>query len=50
MDAGDTVFTLHADGHEVTVTVYGLGTLDPGEWLPGCLVGRARGASDPSDT
>lgn len=28
MDAGDTVFTLHADGHEVTVTVYGLGTID----------------------
>lgn len=29
MDAPDTVFTLHAAGHEVTVTVYGLGTVDP---------------------
>ena len=28
MDAGDTIFTLHADGHEVTVTVYGLGAMD----------------------
>lgn len=28
-DASDTVFTLHADGREVEVVVYGLGTLDP---------------------
>ena len=28
MDAGDTVFTLHAEERAVTVTVYGLGTLD----------------------
>lgn len=28
-DAADTVFTLHADGRDVTVTVYALGTLDP---------------------
>lgn len=28
-DAPDTVFTLHAGGREVTVTVYGLGTFDP---------------------
>jgi hypothetical protein len=27
MDAPDTVFTLHADGRQVTVLVYGLGTL-----------------------
>lgn len=27
-DASDTVFTLHADGREVTVTVYALGILD----------------------
>jgi len=27
MDAPDTVFTLHADGREVTILVYGLGTL-----------------------
>ncbi len=27
MDAPDTIFTLHADGREVTVLVYGLGTL-----------------------
>ncbi|MDP9467919.1 MAG: hypothetical protein M3P32_04165 [Chloroflexota bacterium] len=30
MDASDTVFTLHADGRDVTVAVYGLGTVDPG--------------------
>lgn len=35
MDAGDTVFTLHADGHEVTVSVYGLGTIDPTNGCPG---------------
>ena len=35
MDASDTVFTLHADGHEVTVTVYGLGTLDPANGCQG---------------
>jgi len=29
-DASDTVFTLHADGRDVTVVVYALGTLDPG--------------------
>jgi hypothetical protein len=28
-DAADTVFTLHADGRDVVVTVYALGTLDP---------------------
>jgi hypothetical protein len=28
-DAGTTVFLLHADGRDVTVAVYGLGTLDP---------------------
>jgi hypothetical protein len=28
-DATDTVFRLHANGDEVTVTVYGLGLLDP---------------------
>lgn len=36
-DAGDTVFTLHADGHDVTVAVYGLGTLAPGGGCPGVL-------------
>lgn len=35
MDASDTVFTLHAHGREVTVTVYGLGTLDPANACPG---------------
>jgi len=35
MDAGDTVFTLHADGHDVTVTVFGLGTIDPSIGCPG---------------
>jgi len=29
MDASDTVFTLHADGREVEIVVYGLGTIDP---------------------
>jgi hypothetical protein len=29
IDAGDTVFTLHAGGKDVTVTVFGLGALDP---------------------
>ena len=28
-DASDTVFTLHADGRDVRVVVYGLGTVDP---------------------
>ncbi len=28
-DAGTTVFTLHADGRDVSVSVYGLGTVDP---------------------
>ncbi len=32
-DAGDTIFTLHADGKDVTITVYGLGTFDaPGDY------------------
>ena len=35
MDASDTVFTLHAGGRDVTVAVYGLGTLDPGHECPG---------------
>lgn len=35
MDAGDTVFTLHADGHDVKVVVYALGTLDPAGSYPG---------------
>lgn len=34
-DAGDTVFILHADGKDVTVTIYGLGTLDPAGNYPG---------------
>jgi hypothetical protein len=29
-DASDTVFTLHADGNDVVVKVYGLGTVGPG--------------------
>ena len=29
MDASDTIFSLRADGREVEVVVYGLGTLDP---------------------
>ena len=29
-DASDTLFTLHADGRDVQVAVYGLGTLGPG--------------------
>ena len=33
-DAPDTVFTLNADGRTVTVTIYGLGTLVPGEEPP----------------
>jgi hypothetical protein len=33
-DAPDTVFTLNADGRTVTVTIYGLGTLIPGEEPP----------------
>ena len=34
-DAGDTVFTLHAGGKDVTITVFGLGTLDPAGNYPG---------------
>ena len=34
-DASDTVFTLHADGNDVKVVVYGLGTLDPAGSYPG---------------
>jgi hypothetical protein len=35
MDANDTIFTLHADGREVEVLVYGLDTLDPAGQNPG---------------
>lgn len=35
IDAGDTVFTLHAGGKDVTVTVFGLGGLDPAGNYPG---------------
>jgi hypothetical protein len=35
MDASDTVFSLRADGREVEVVVYGLGTLDPAGQCPG---------------
>ena len=32
-DAGDTIFTLHAGGKDVTITVYGIGTFDaPGNY------------------
>jgi hypothetical protein len=32
-DAGDTIFTLHAEGKDVTITVYGIGTFDaPGNY------------------
>jgi len=32
-DAGDTIFTLHAEGKDVTIKVYGLGTFDaPGNY------------------
>lgn len=31
-DAADTVFTLHANGKDVQVVVYALGTLDPGNY------------------
>lgn len=34
-DAGDTSFVLHADGQNVTVTVYALGMLQPGANFPG---------------
>lgn len=34
-DASDTVFILHADGHDVKVTVYALGTVQPGGNFPG---------------
>lgn len=33
-DAADTVFTLNADGRTVTVSIYGLGTLMPGDEPP----------------
>jgi len=34
-DAGTTVFSLHADGRDATVSVYGLGTLDASNPPPG---------------
>lgn len=34
-DAGDTVFTLHADGEDVEVVIHGLGGLDPSGEYPG---------------
>jgi len=34
-DAGDTIFTLHADGRDVTVTVYALGAVGPGNGVQG---------------
>ncbi|HEX2141465.1 MAG TPA: hypothetical protein VHK28_04200 [Candidatus Limnocylindria bacterium] len=34
-DAGDTVFTLRAEGREVTITVHALGAFLPGEGQPG---------------
>lgn len=34
-DAGDTAFILHAGGKDVTITVFGLGTLDPAGSCPG---------------
>lgn len=34
-DAADTVFTLHADGKDVQLLVYALGTLDPADSYPG---------------
>lgn len=34
-DASDTIFTLHADRHDVRVTVYALGTLDPANGCQG---------------
>lgn len=33
-DAADTVFTLRTDDREVTVSIYGLGTLDPAMGIP----------------
>ena len=35
MDASDTIFTLHGFGREVTVKVYGLGTIDSTSGCPG---------------
>jgi hypothetical protein len=35
MDASDVIFTLHADDRDVTVKVFGLGTLDPAVSCPG---------------
>jgi hypothetical protein len=34
-DGGDTVFTLHADGKDVAITVFALGGLDPAGNYPG---------------
>jgi hypothetical protein len=41
-DAADTVFTLHAGGREVKVTVYGLGTLDPSTPMEGISAAEAQ--------
>lgn len=35
MDASDAIFALHADNRDVTVKIYGLGTLDGGGGCPG---------------
>jgi hypothetical protein len=40
-DAADTVFTLHAGDRDVTVTVYGLGTLDPSMPMEGVSAAEA---------
>ena len=34
-DVGDTIFTLHADGADVTIRVYGLGVFDSAGTYPG---------------
>lgn len=39
-DAADTVFTVHAGGREVTVSIYGLGTVTPDMELPGMPAGE----------
>jgi hypothetical protein len=41
-DAADTVFTLDADGRTVTVSIYGLGTIDAGMDLPDISSGEVR--------
>jgi hypothetical protein len=41
-DAADTVFVLDADGRTVTVSIYGLGTIDAGMDLPGISSGEIR--------